>query len=275
MIDDLSEVKPEYTAIFTFHDEAGDLRLSVDWQESHDSGAQTSDFRQPAPRWTRLHRDTGAPSTLLNANLTNLATGSAWQFDIQAVQKVDKARLSPQLARFAESLRFDAEAARRQSADRPFVKFNPSTNLKSLQQRISYHYRIALGNSDYTLELSRFQDRVYPSRAAPADPAISSTETTVCEPRWSISVFRTDWDTWFGLNESLGIGAQADWSDDMSAWFPEDLLGSPTSGSAPEKPEEDSGWVQLMEKLTHIEELVRSVEPPDEVEDLLGGMSVG
>jgi len=277
MIDDLSEVKPEYTAILTFTDEGGDLRLSVDWQETQDYSAQSTDFVRKATKWTRLDRDTGAPSPIFDVSLTDLNTGSAWQFDIVAAQSIEESRLPQQLVRFAEKLAIDTNAARKRSADRLFVVHTPHANLKSLQQRISYHYRIAIGNSDYTLELSQFQDRVYAARQAPAPSFINSAAgLTIYEPRWSLNVFRADWDTNFAQNERLEIGAMVVWSDDVESWFPQDLnANGSTSTNDDEKPDAEVGWKQLMEKLVRIEALVQGANPSNSVEDLLGGMTIG
>ncbi|KAK4547294.1 hypothetical protein LTR36_000949 [Oleoguttula mirabilis] len=255
MVVKLSDVKPVYSAMFTFSDEAGNLRLTVDWQEAQDVGNEKFSFEQLSKKWTRLERDNGKPTSLLDVSLTDLRSGSAWQYDIHASQAVDESRLPRQLVDFANNLRFDPAAAKKESRDALFVRLNPHATLRSFQQRVSYRYTIA--NSDFKLELSRFQDRVYPARTA---SIASGGLPTLYEPRWSLSVYRTEWDTMFSQNERLSIGDQTTWQDDVATWFPYDV-GPGISNSA--DADEGRGWDQLIEKLQKIETLVQSANAED------------
>ena len=250
-------VKPVYSAVFTFGDAAGDLRLTASWEIFEDTGS--SSFK-----WARLERDTGAPSTILDISLTDLNTGMAWQFDCQAAQPVSNDHVPKPLQDFAESVRIDLNEAQKASTDKPFVTHRPYVgHLKSVQQRTTYRYNIA--SSEYTLELTRFQTRTFPPRKSTFLPA---PEATVYEPRCGLSVYRGKWDLDFTDNERLEIGQRADWSHDVDTWFPKDVADS----SGDEKESASAGFGQLMEKLKVIGRLVLTTKGE---EDLVGGMTVG
>lgn len=211
-------------------------------------------------KWTRLDRETSTPDHLLDINVTDLINGSAWQFDIKSSQAVDEARLSPQLVAFADSIRIEAIAARKQVATEIFVRMKPLQTLKYLRQRVSYNYNIK--NTDYVLELSRFQDKSYPARKYSLGP---EEHPALYEPRWSINVYREQWDTMFATHEHLAIGTSVDWAADPDTWFPEDMLASPAHDALPGR-----GFEAMLEKLRMVEQLLRS---PEEI--LTAGMTVG
>ncbi|KAK5120969.1 hypothetical protein LTR85_005753 [Meristemomyces frigidus] len=256
VVAELGDVKPVYSVIFTFADEVGNLRLVVEWQEAQDVFNMKTSFEQLSRKWTRLERDIDTPTSLLDVSLTDLTTGSAWQFDVLATQAVDESRLPQQLVDFAHNLQFDPAVAKKQSTDRLFVRVSPHATLRSVQQRISYRYTIT--NSDFKLELSRFQDRMYTGRVS----SVTSTGLPkVHEPRWSLSVYRTEWDTMFSQNERLPVGEQTTWQDDVATWFPYDVgPGSSILANG----DDGAGWGQLMEKLVRIEALVQSVKCEEE-----------
>ncbi|KAK0273854.1 hypothetical protein LTR35_011980 [Friedmanniomyces endolithicus] len=266
----LTSVKPVYAVAFVFSDIAGDYRLTVEWHEAYDEDANKTYFEIFSKKWTRLERDTNALTSLLEISLCDLRTSSAWQFDILASsQVIDETKLSPQLLAFSRNLTIDPDAAAKAAKNETFVRFNPFANLTSFQQRTSYQYTIF--NSDYTLELSRFQDRTYQSR----DKGFATTITS--EPRWSLIVFRKAWDAMLAGNERLPVGERADWLHDLATWFPQDV--GPGSAEVDEK-RPGQGWMQLLEKLGRVEGMVREVrekieEEEDEDEDLIGGMTVG
>ena len=84
------------------------------------------------------------------------------------------------------------------------------------------------------------------------------------EPRWSLSVYRADWDTKFAQNESLKVGWGAEWEDDIETWFPKD----------PQNPQTESkgaGFDHLMENLKRIARMIIELKE----EDSTGGMAVG
>ena len=269
-VHDLTSVKPVYAVAFVFSDSAGDYRLTVEWHKAYDETTDKTHFEIFSKKWTRLERDTSALTSLLDIALCDLSTSSAWQFDILASsQVIDEIKLSPQLLAFSLNLAIDPDAAAKTRRNETFVRFNPYANLTSFQQRTSYQY--TLFNSDYTLELSRFQDRTYHSR----DKGFPTT--TVSEPRWSLTVYRKAWDAMLAGNERLPVGERADWLHDVATWFPQDI--GPGSTEVDER-RPGQGWMQLLEKLGRVEGMVREVkekmeEEEEEEEDLIGGMTVG
>ncbi|KAK5675373.1 hypothetical protein LTS10_011815 [Elasticomyces elasticus] len=289
-VNDLRSVKPIYTVSFTFRDSDGHYRLTVEWHETFDEATNKTHFEETSKKWTRLDRDCSALTSLLDVSLCDLSDGSAWQFDVLASpQVIDEAKLSPNLLAFTRNLRIEPDAAAKARRDEVFVRFNPFANLASFQQRITFQY--AMVNSDYTLELSRFQDRTYLERTG--SPLKGPTGPTVTEPRWSVNVFRKSWDAMLADNERLPIGKQVSWQPDVATWFPYDI--GPGSTTIDEK-NLNQGWEQLMEKLKQVELFVRDVkattpknadedeeeeplmkeeEEAKEEHDFLGGMTVG
>ena len=260
MTRDLADVKPVYSAIFTFADEGGDFRLFMSWMETQDASCESVTFEPIANKWTRLERDSATPSSLVDMSLTDLNTGLAWQFDIQVARPVDKSRLPKTLIDFAYSVRIDAKEAHKVNSDKSFIIHKPYVgHLKSIQQQVSYRYYLI--PSDYTLELARFQNRSFPPRKSTVLPL---GEATVQEPRWSVQVWRGEWDKEFTENENLAIGEQVDWRDDGDTWFPEDLNSSAHGNIG-------AGFRELMKKLKRVGKMVRE----QEIEELLGGMTVG
>ncbi|KAK3696548.1 hypothetical protein LTR37_017890 [Vermiconidia calcicola] len=259
---DLADVKPVYSAVFVFAEDSGDLRLTVSWEETQDVGSSAATFELVSRKWARLERDTGSLSPIVDVCLKDLISGFAWQFDIQATQAVNESRLSEKLLDFSQSIKINAVEARKASPDKLYVIHRPFVgHLKSIQQRISCRYGIF--GSDYTLELTRFQDRTFQPRRSLIEPP---KEGAVYEPRWSLDVYRLEWDKEFTKNERLAIGESADWKHDVDTWFPEDITSDSRS--------EDGGGVgfaQLMEKLRRVGKLMKGARE----DDLMGGMAVG
>ncbi|KAI7659097.1 hypothetical protein KC319_g9058 [Hortaea werneckii] len=222
---------------------------------------------------TQEQRDSGNATPLLDINLTDLNSGRAWQFDILASQPVDERKVPNTLQNFAKSVRVDAVPAARLKTKDPFVlRYNALSNLISVQERTCYSYVIA--NSEFNLEISRFQNRTYharPSMAAPknAAPTSSRAAPDTSEPRWSLSVYCEAWGKLFNENERLPVGQGVEWKGEMAKWFPADI-----GSEASEK--EDKGWSQLMDNLGQIEAMIAKLkaETDEEDEDLLGGVQI-
>lgn len=253
----LKDVQPVHSAVFTLTDNAGDLRLTVRWHENDNGEPNSSELQQDPPTWSRLERDTGEASSLVDVSLADLYTGTAWRFGLYATQAIDTPRLPKQYIEFARSVKIDAAVARRPASGKMFVRYSPYTvGLKSVQQRTTYRYGIssAISPTDYTLELTCFQYCKY-----------TSGGLTVYEPRWGLSVYRATWDTMFAQNERLPIGEGTTWEHDVDTWFRDDNAAR----SGIEKT--GAGFVQLMEKLQRIATVVRG----ENLEQLMGGMTVG
>lgn len=254
----LDRIKPILTASFIIGDDAGDLRLVMSFQET-DCDNDKLVCNAICRKWTRLDRDSHAPDALLDVSVTDLTDGSAWQFDISATQAVEESRLPSQLIAFADSIRIDPVIARKQSTTESFIRMSPNYALKSVHHRISYLY--CIGRSSYTLELTRFQDKMHPDRMSSVG---ARSGPVLYEPRWSVTIYSTGWDTELGAHESLAVGAAADWKADFETWFPDDLL--PSSKASTDELPSGSGFEGLMEKLKFVEDMLKKPE-----EDLVGG----
>lgn len=216
------------------------------WLETSESETDKLEFGESTKEWTRLDRDTGHATKLVDVSMTDPHNGSAWQFEMLSSEVVEHSKLPRELRHFADRVRIDPMAVRnKKSDDKSFITFNPFVQPKTVRQMIRYQYGIK--GTDYTLELSQFQDWVYAARKSMAD----AVEPTVFEPRWGLSVFRVEWDTMFTKNARLTIGASADWTDEMENWFPQDWV--------PDDDDEgkQDGFGQLLRKLAKIEKLVR------------------
>ncbi|KAI6898442.1 hypothetical protein KC318_g11583 [Hortaea werneckii] len=255
-LSNLHEVKPTFSANFMFQDSADRV-----------------EYVEKERKWTRFERDSGNSTPLLDINLTDLKSGWAWQFDILASQPVDERKVPDTLQKFANCIRIHALSAAKHKGKDPFVlRYTVLSNLINVQERTCYSYVIA--NSEFNLEISRFQNRIYhpcPSMAAPEDGPRTSSRAgpDTYEPRWSLSVYRQAWDTLFNENERLPVGQGVEWKSDMATWFPADI-GSEMS----EK--EDVGWSQLMDNLGHIEAMIAKlkVETHEDDEDLMDGKQI-
>lgn len=240
----LRDVKPSYSAVFVFDDIYGALRLSMSWHELEDKKHENPEFILENSKWSRLERDTDRATGLLDMSSIDLHTGSAWQFEITASRAIEESKLPQNLRDFVARVSIDPTQATKQSTDKPFVRYNPFIKLRSLRQEISYRYNIQ--NSDYTLELRRFQDRSFSA----ADLTMAKPDVSVYEPRWGLNVLRTDWDTCFSKNECLSIGKAANWNDGFDEWFPSDIGPNVELGG--------DGFGQLLEKLQRIGKAVRA-----------------
>jgi hypothetical protein len=250
----LKDIEPIYSATFTFCDPGGHFQLSVEWQQSSDNDDKAGNMDLTSKKWTRLERDSFAPSSLLDISLCDLTTSSAWQFDILACpQVVEEVKLPHQLVTFSRSLKIDAKVEQKEVGDLNFVSFAQCSNFMSVQQRISYQYVIA--NSDFTLEFCRYQDRS--TTPSTTTTPLTQPSITVYEPRWSVRVFRKAWDAMLAKNERLPIGEEADWPHDVATWFNCDI-----GPGAPDVSDDDpnQGWEQLLEKLGRVRDLVKQAK---------------
>lgn len=196
----------------------------------------------------------------------------AWQFDLQSSQPIDESKLPKDLVDFGQSIKIDPKAALQQAAgggsNTSFIVYRPHAKLKRMRQCLSYCYHIRAKSgfvTDYTLDLTRFQDRSFPEKTASS--FIAPSQPTIYEARWSVSVSCTEWGTKFAKNENLKVGEVADWEDDVETWFPRDL------DKDDEEPRK-TGFDHLMKNLKRIGKLVREMKQ----DDLLGGvdgMTVG
>lgn len=256
----LRDVKPIYTAVFTIADNAGDLRLEISWHEVEDHpGSNKFELVELSRVWTRLDRGTALQASLVDISLLNLKNSSAWHFELSASHAVENNRLAPEYHNTANSIRADIQIARQQRTDKPFVRWNPYAPVKMLQQRTSYLF--ALKNSNYTLELTRFQDRVYTKRTH----SLGQPDCQVYEPRWSVEIYHSAWDPLLAMNEHLAVGAKVDWDDGVKTWFPEDDDPNDLRQVKGER-----GFEQLVAKLGSVEKLVLRSEA-----EMFGGMEVG
>lgn len=254
----LDDIKPIYTAVFVIADDAGDMCLEISWTEKADGISQPES--EPLSRtWTRLDRGNTSQSSLVDISLLDLKNSSAWHFDLSASNAVDESKLAPRYHNLADSIRVDIDIARQQRTDKPFVRWNSYATVTMLQQRTSYLF--ALKNSNYTLELTRFQDRVFTHQAR----SVKEPDCKICEPRWSLEVYHSMWATLLTRNEHLAVGTMADWDDGVKTWFPED---DDMEDFAQVKGE--GGFEQLVAKLDQVEKLVLRSES-----EMFGGMDIG
>ncbi|KAF2206703.1 hypothetical protein CERZMDRAFT_89097 [Cercospora zeae-maydis SCOH1-5] len=248
MLDRLQDVVPSYAATFTFPDEQGDLCLVKSWQKA-DSGteSETVVIRMVAnpDHWYRCTPDDTSGSThLLQVALTDVNTGTAWQFDLTAKRSVDPSKLPNKYTHFAASITSDAAT---EEPDQIFAR--RKSMLTKIRQEVRYRYN--LSHSDYTLDLARFQDYTFSANAKEMDAA---------EPAWALRISRPEWAENLSRNKDLAVGTSADWSDNIDdAWFPADFDGQ-------------DGFAQLVDKLAAIEKVLQAEQAVDQKPNTMHGL---
>jgi hypothetical protein len=241
----LLEVLPVFSADFVFANDAGDLHLSMQWHMAANTNLANPEIEAGGVNWTRLDIDSGEANKLVDINLTDLQNGSTWTLELSTEKPVCEDKIPPNLLAFVEKAKISYAAVKRQDPLQPFVFYTPHPALRWLRQKIIHRYGIV--DTDYTLELSNFQDF----------KLVAGQAHETVEPRWGLEVYRTVWDSNLAKNQNLEIGKEVKWSEDLEEWFPRDLDG-------PDAKTEDSessrdGFRQLMKKLTRVEALVRGI----------------
>ena len=223
-LDRLEEILPSYAAIFTFPAEDSDVRLVKSWQRSEfESETEPGAFRMVANP-DQFHR---SATHLLDVSLTDLHTGTAWQFDLTAELSAVPSKLLEKYSQFAASVSPEISL---KGADEFSVKYNSAgVALKTLRYEVRYRFNIK--GTDYNLDLVRFQDRTF-----------SKGQMAVFEPAWKLNVFRPEWAENLSRNKDLAVGTSANWSHNIDEWFPGD------SG--------EDGFALLVSKLTAIEKVL-------------------
>jgi hypothetical protein len=247
----LSEVRPTYNVNFTFQDAAGDVCLSISWSEQVDNRRKTSSLNSCRPRWTRLKAGASRATTLINMSLTNLETGLAWAVELLSSRVLDEDRVPSRLVDFADEVSVDREIMTKATqANQRFMVYPTIPGLKAVRQMITWQFDIS--KSDYSLEVTKFNDTIY-------DPTQPFHPPQLSKDSWSLSLESVVWKTSFAENESLAIGARADWNDDIATWFDKDI----GTANVDDDDEEPDGFSQLLDKLNDIETLLRN--GPDDV----------
>lgn len=238
-INDLKEVLPFYATEFIFQDRQDrDFRLTVEWKKTSAGSAEDS-LDVVSNKWTRVEKDADTATSILDISLTDLISGVAWQFDIKASPILDVNGLPPELERFEKKICHAPNILKSKTMKDLFVKYANTHGLKSIQKHTLFRYNI--NDSDFTLELVRFEDGLHPPSLTPRG---ASKTTRTNEPRWGINVYRQEWDTMFVQNERLKIGLATDWKVDIATWFPPGFV------------DDRDGWDHLMHKLGQIENFV-------------------
>ncbi|KAM3419291.1 hypothetical protein BST61_g5228 [Cercospora zeina] len=241
MLDRLQDVVPSYAATFTFLDEQGDLCLVKSWQKA-DSGTESetvvSRMVANPDHWYRCNPDdTSGLTHLLQVALTDVNTGTAWQFDLTAKRSLNPSKLPNEYSQFAASITPDAAT---EKPDEIYIR--RKSMLAKLRQEVRYRYN--LSHTDYMLDLARFQDYTFSGHPKKVD--------AVGEAAWALRVSRPEWAENLSRNKDLPVGTSADWSDNIDdAWFPADFDGQ-------------DGFVQLVDKLVAIEKVLQAEQAVDQ-----------
>ncbi|KAF2717558.1 hypothetical protein K431DRAFT_232831 [Polychaeton citri CBS 116435] len=251
-IDKLEDVQPTYAATFTFQERSSYLRLMVEWRKAVEPGRETDTMERILTKWIKFNKEDDA---LLDVSLVNVQGGLAWQFDLIGAQSIDEANLPRELIEFSQKLDVIPDVAHTANTYALFVQFPHTSLLQSLQQRIVYRYDLKPIVTGYTLEVSRLQDHVVP-QTSHGSAFVGKSPSIIYEARWAVSLYRNDWDSMFSSNESLPVGARANWPDDFGIWFPDEG--------------QKRGFHVLMGKLRVVQSLTEHA-----TEDLLTGMSIG
>lgn len=262
-------MEPSFAAIFTFQDAAGDYCFYISWKKVNDlDGGQTrTSFVRGAKKWTRFNAGANGPEKLLNATLTDLKMPSSWAIELLASHTLTAKqvrRLPVHLVSFTDGITLDQAVLMRQEPNQRFIRYREMTDLKSARQMTTYQYFIR--NTDYTIELSKFNDIIY----------INSPGQNLETPRmqtdsWSLNVYRQNWDNLFAENAALKAGKRVEWAEsaNMEMWFPKNMkpgFDDEVSGdeqdvdiqsTEDENDDDGDGFTHLIGNLNAIVELVK------------------
>ena len=174
MTRDLKDVEPIYTAVFVFENPSGELHFTISWQFDQSAYSSSSECNIISQIWTR------SPVELINMNIYSLSSGRAWQFDLLASQPVEPPK---ELRAWARNLKLKKGE----------VGYLSTSVVNSYRQQAIYRFNVV--KSEYTLELSWFQDKA---------------DKIVRERRWAAQVFRGEWD-FAGGERKAGVEEDKDW----------------------------------------------------------------
>ncbi|KAJ9668629.1 hypothetical protein H2201_001271 [Coniosporium apollinis] len=246
MASELKDVKPVFSGVFMIRspDGSGDLRLQVDFKEEAGSYGTTP------MRWCKAERGKKEPTLLLDASTVDLERGTAWHFGLTTTQGVEKTQLPKHYADFAFadwSVKLDAELAQKFGENHQYITFGrkgvPSTvPIQTVEQKTAW--RFCIKGSAYICEVAKVSTVILGVRTQ-----LNPPETQICEPRWSVSVWHSDWDVELQAHSKLKIGEEVPWTDAMPKFFPSNGYGEGDS-------EDGTGFQKLMGKLKRLEELV-------------------
>lgn len=178
-------------------------------------------------------------------SLTDVCSGSAWQFEVCGGQNLDDSKL-PRARRFPDQVTFFPTAARDPYGGSQFVKYPPTLPVLSMQQKTAWRFN--LKGCAYVCELAKIQTFV-PSEPS-KDNLIGTAKLIAQEPRWSVSVFHQAWNDALSEHSKLATGARAVWPAELDSFFPRDAF----FGSS--EPVND-GLDAFLRKLEEVEGLVR------------------
>ena len=167
----------------------------------------------------------------------------AWQFEIVISNSSEESRITADMRKFANSIRFGTDQADSSS-------FRGSHNLAltckpvgvHLSARTEYtHYRFSLAGSSHILEITRARHYQYPLPGR-GQPKVEIT--------WEASMFATDWDNILQQQSTLGLGQTGDWDAKIRTFFP------PADDGFPSR-EEDS-FREFLSSIKRASELLAS-----------------
>lgn len=170
-------------------------------------------------------------------------------------QGVEKTQLPKHYADFAFadwSVKLDAELAHKFGENHQYITFGrkgvPSTvPIQSVEQKSAW--RFCLRGSAYICEVARISTVILNPCQNGVKTQLSQPEAQICEPRWSVCVWHSDWDVELQAHSKLKIGQEVAWAKAMPKFFPSNGYGEGDS-------EDGTGFQKLMEKLKKLEELM-------------------
>lgn len=131
----------------------------------------------------------------------NFDRSRGWHFALESLIPLSKKSISPVLSAFAAGVDYDPE-----HGSRPFARLNLSKTMEkfSVTYRLDKTYTFGIKDTAYIVELSEMWYSKTPRSS------------------WGLSVRHLDWASHLTELERLPVGAQADWGDTLSTFFPED-----------------------------------------------------
>lgn len=243
--EELEEVKPSYSGKFVVtrrKDDSAYYQLEATYDLDIDNVLECR-----SKTWSTLGKDQRT-FPILNIDLIDVDKQSAWNIELSVKGLVHD---DPLLEKFAEAVEVIRSVPNlvlaANNGDRyiGLKQLQPSLKIESYQQRCSWTFTIS-EDGLYMLELSQTQSFMPCSGGAQADALGLIRHGPI---RWSISVFRPEWDTILAEHALHGIGQDMKNNLHISKFFPDQDGALLTDRST-------KGLENFLRRLTNVEDLV-------------------
>ncbi|OCL01511.1 hypothetical protein AOQ84DRAFT_1940 [Glonium stellatum] len=198
---DLAKVRPVYRGKFILENSLEPGRnylLQVEFRIDEEG-----DVTQLPAKWSEFEAGKILPTQFLDVNLVDLADGRACHFGLEGTIPIVEALVPVHLQAFSDSITLYRHVAEVLRHDTPFLYWLPYRNMNIKQVTLERVFTYQIRNTGFLVEASH---------------------TTVGGLGWwwSVDVRHSDWPMHLVQLEKLKPGREANWSDAVKLFFPDD-----------------------------------------------------